>query len=169
MAPRVYSSYSAQDPSFFNDLDDKKVEVHKPFLKITADGIRAWRADHPNGAIPQTVFNERDAFKLVKDVSSSKKGLRSGGTDDLESAGEFKLCDVSWKRKEAFDYEEAFLPNGPPFIEEYRTSQAGFDDPRNAVPISSYNLSALEAALKHFNGEARRYTDAVSAKTEKEV
>ena len=164
MAPRLYGAYSTQDPSFFDDLDAKEVEVYKPFLKLEGDRLAAWRQVHPShqGLPPSSVFNERGAFKLVADVVSTKTGLRSGGTADLKPAGDFRLKDCSSQKKEAFNYEEALLPNGPEFDHDYKSTAS-----ENAVPISSYSLPALKAVHVHFSGEAQRYADAVSAKTQK--
>ena len=164
MAPRLYGAYSTQDPSFFDDLDAKEVEVYKPFLKLEGDRLVAWRRDHPSYrglGIPSSVFNVSGAFTLVTDVSSSKKGLRSGGTDDLEPAGDLLLKDLSSQKKEDYDFEAKLLPKGPVIDDEYRNN-----DPRNAVRISSYSLSALKAVRDHFTKETGRYNDAVSAGTD---
>ena len=154
---------STQDPASLDDLDDSSLDKYKPFVKFTDAHIPAWRACHPHGNLPESVFNTSGAFKSVGDAPSKKGGLRSSGTDNLAPARD--LLQKDYTKKVAFNYEEAFLPDGPPFDEEYR--EAGFDDPRNAVPISAYNLSALEAALLHFSGEAQRYRDAVAAKEKK--
>jgi hypothetical protein len=164
-APRLYGACSTQDHSFLGDLDAEKVEAHKPFLKLEGDRLVAWRRDHPSQwgtGIPSSVFNGCGAFKLVKDVASSKKGLRSGGTDDLKPAGEFKLKDLSSMKKEAFNYEKLLLPNGPPIDDDYKAIA-----PENSVAISAYSLPALKAVHVHFSGEVQRYTDAVSAGTAK--
>ena len=120
--------------------------------------LRAYTHSHTYGS----VFNTNGAFELVTDVSSSRKGLRSGGTDDLATAGELLLKDLSWKKKETYDYEALLLPRGPEFDDDYKWNAS-----ENAVSISSYSLDGLEAVHLHLRREARRYTDAVSAKTEK--
>ena len=153
-----------QDASFLEDLDAPQVEEHKPFLKLEGERLAAWLRGHPShpGNIPSSVFNGNGAFKLVTDVSSSKEGLRSGGTDDLEPVGDFLLKDCSSMKKQPFNFEKLLLPNGPEFDDDYKSTAS-----ENAVPISPYSLPALKATLKHFNGELQRYNDAVSAGTAK--
>ena len=155
---------STQDENFFDDLDSERVEVHKPYIKLEGDRLAAWRREHPSfgGIVPRSVFNGNGAFTLVKDVGSAKGGLRSGGTDDLEAPGELRLKDMSWKKKDPFDFEQLLLPKGPPFDDDYRSNA-----PENSVAISAYSLPALKAVHVHFSDEVQRYTDAVSAGTAK--
>jgi hypothetical protein len=153
------------DPSFFDDLDAPQIRQYKPFLKLEGDRLVAWRRAHPSrrGAnIPSSVFNHGSGFKLAADVSSTKTGLRSGGADDLEPVGDFLLKDLSWKKKEPFNFEKLLLPNGPPIDDDYIASA-----PENSVAISAYSLPALKAVHRHFSDEVQRYTDAVSARTAK--
>ena len=126
------------------------------------DRVAAWWRAHPQGGnVPLSYFNDAGPFTLVADVSSAKTGLRSGGTADLEPAGDFLMKDFSSKKKQPFDYENLLLPNGPPIDDDYKATAS-----ENAVPIRSYSLPALKAVRDHFTKETGRYNDAVSAGTD---
>ena len=80
--------------------------------------LRGWGSS-PRGQHPSV--QRLGAFKLVTDVSSSKEGLRSSGTDDLEPAGD--LLKDGLLRKEAFNYEDGV------------TERAEFDDDYKALLV----------------------------------